>query len=209
MDVEFAEELARVLPHELPHRERLIDIASQHLQKIVAANEYMNLTRIVSPEVAAVKHVVDCVAPWKLFSEAERVLDAGTGAGFPGIPLSVLLPEVRFTLSESIGKKARFVDGAADELHLSNVTVITERAETVAISQKHKLITARAMAPLSKLVDLFRKPLSEGARLLLYKGPDIGNEIGQLAQSKFSVSIVARYSLPRGFGERTVVEVRR
>lgn len=206
--VQFRQELERVLPEDLPHRGKLIEVASRHLDKIVAANEYMNLTRIISPEEAAVKHVWDCVAPWRLFSGSEKVLDAGTGAGFPGIPLSVVLPETRFTLAESVGKKARFVDIAADELELPNVTVVSERAETVAVLQKHKLITARAMAPLSKLIDMFRPSLNEGARLLLYKGPDIEGEISQMAQSKFTVDVVSRYELPGGLGSRTIVEIK-
>lgn len=207
--VRFAQELARVLPEDLPNRDRLIDIASRHLDQIVAANEYMNLTRITSPEEAAAKHVYDSVAPWKLFSGADKVLDAGTGAGFPGIPLSVVLPETRFTLAESVGKKARFVDAAVDELDLPNVTVLSERAETVALAHKHKVITARAMAPLSKLVDLFRHPLANGAKLLLYKGPDIETEMSQMTRSKFTVNVVSRYDLPDGLGSRTVIEVRR
>ena len=106
--VEFAEELASVLPFDIPNRERLIERSSQLLELVLQANDTMNLTRITSPREAAVKHILDSVAPWMFFDKAKRVLDAGTGAGFPGIPLSLVLPEVRFTLSESIQKKARF-----------------------------------------------------------------------------------------------------
>ncbi len=125
--MQFEEELARVLPQDLPHRERLISLGEKHLDMISAANEYMNLTRIVSPEEAAIKHIYDCVAPWRFFQSAARVLDVGTGAGFPGIPLAIVLPEVRFTLAESIGKKARFVESVVDALELPNATVIAER----------------------------------------------------------------------------------
>ncbi len=82
--MQFEEELARVLPQDLPNRERLLSLGQKHLEMISAANEYMNLTRIVSPQEAAIKHIYDCVAPWRHFQSANRVLDVGTGAGFPG-----------------------------------------------------------------------------------------------------------------------------
>ena len=208
MNVQFAEELTRVLPSGLPHRERLIAVASRHLEKILEANEYMNLTRITSPREAAIKHVYDCVAPWQLFSGAAKILDAGTGAGFPGVPLAVVLPETSFTLAESVGKKARFIDAAADELELQNVRVTGERAETVAVSQKFQIITARAVAPLSKLMELFKLPLRNGARLLLYKGPDVEAEIAGIGLSRCLAQVVERYELPDGLGTRTLVEVK-
>jgi 16S rRNA (guanine527-N7)-methyltransferase len=206
--VAFTEELDRVLPAEIPHRARLIAKASQHLDLIVAANEYMNLTRLTSPEEAAVKHVCDSVAPWRHFAKAKRVLDAGTGAGFPGIPLSIVLPEVRFTLTESTQKKARFVDSVVESLELANVRVVAERAEAAAILEKPDVITARAVAPLHRLLDLFAKPLKQGARLILYKGPDIDAELAEASKHRISTEVLWRYELPCGFGSRTLLSVR-
>jgi 16S rRNA (guanine527-N7)-methyltransferase len=206
--VAFIEELDRVLPAEIPHRERLIAKASQHLDLIVAANEYMNLTRLTNPEEAAVKHVCDSVAPWRHFAHARRVLDAGTGAGFPGIPLSIVLPEVRFTLTESTQKKARFVDSVVESLELANVRVVAERAEAAAILEKPDVITARAVAPLHRLLDLFAKPLKQGARLILYKGPDIEAELAEANSHRVLTEVLWRYELPCGFGSRTLLSVR-
>jgi len=204
----FTEELNRVLPAEIPHRERLIAKASQHLDLIVAANEYMNLTRLTSPEEAAVKHVCDSVAPWRHFAQARRVLDAGTGAGFPGIPLSIVLPDVRFTLVESTQKKARFVDAAVESLELANVRVVAARAEATALVEKPDIITARAVAPLHRILDLFAKPLKQGAWLILYKGPDIEAELADANGHRVSTEVLWRYELPCGFGARTLVSVR-
>ncbi|HYA18302.1 MAG TPA: RsmG family class I SAM-dependent methyltransferase, partial [Bryobacteraceae bacterium] len=119
----FADELARVLPAGLPHRAIVVEKAARHLELIEEANQYLNLTRITSPREGAIKHVLDSVMPWLLFADARHVMDAGTGAGFPGIPLALVLPEVRFTLAESIQKKARFVEAAVGALELANVTV--------------------------------------------------------------------------------------
>src|SRR5665213_404287 len=109
----FEDELKDVLPRDLPNRDAVIAGCAYHLDLIVEANRIMNLTRIVSPREAAVKHVLDSVIPWRMFAGAGHVLDAGTGAGFPGIPLALVLPDIRFTLAESIQKKARFVSSAA------------------------------------------------------------------------------------------------
>jgi 16S rRNA (guanine527-N7)-methyltransferase len=206
--VQFEEELARVLPQDLPHRDRLITLGHKHLEMISAANEYMNLTRIVNPQEAAIKHIYDCVAPWRHFQSAARVLDVGTGAGFPGIPLAIILPQVRFTLAESIGKKARFVESVVDALELPNAAVIAERAESAAATQKAEIITARAVAPIDRLIDLFRGPLKTGIRFLLFKGPDVEAEIAGAKMDRIAGSVLCRYDLPDGFGSRTLVELR-
>ncbi len=206
--VEFERELERVLPGDLPNRDRLIQKAAQHLRLIASANEYMNLTRITTPQDAAIKHVYDSVAPWRHFEGAERVLDAGTGAGFPGVPLAIVLPHIRFTLSESTQKKARFVDSAVESLELPNVQVTAERAEEVAATQRFDLITARAVAPVARILDLFRKPLKEGARLILFKGPDVDIELGEAQACRAFATVLCRYELPDGLGARTVIELK-
>lgn len=167
----------------------------------------MNLTRITDAREAAIKHIYDSIAPYRLFQSARRILDAGTGAGFPGIPLSIVLPEVRFVLAESIQKKARFLDAAVEELELPNVHVFPERAEEIAFTHQPDVVTARAVAPLPKLLDLFQKALRNGARLLLYKGPDVDSELAEAVKHRVEAEIVSRYELPDGMGTRTLIEI--
>ena len=205
--MELQDELARVLPPEIPHRDRLIQVSSSHIAQIMAANEYMNLTRISDAREAAIKHIFDSVAPWEMFRNARRVLDAGTGAGFPGVPLSVVLPEARFTLAESTRKKAHFVESVVDTLELPNVKVAAERAEDLLSSCRPDVITARAVAPLHRLVELFGKALKNGTRLLLYKGPDVQTEIDELRGLRVVAEVVKRYELPDELGSRTLVRV--
>jgi 16S rRNA (guanine527-N7)-methyltransferase len=208
--VGFADELSSLLP-ELPERENLIRLAARHLELIVEANRNFNLTRILDPREAAIKHVVDSVMPWRLFAEAGHVLDAGTGAGFPGIPLAVIFPSVRFTLAESIGKKARFVAAAVQELGLTNVAVANQRAEDVLRGGKVDIITARAVAPVERAVALFGPALQSGSRALLYKGPDADSEIAEaksaLRKSRLQARVRDRYDLPEGLGSRSIVEI--
>jgi 16S rRNA (guanine527-N7)-methyltransferase len=205
--VEFASELARVLPENIPHRALLIEKSAAHLSLILRANEHFNLTRIVDAPEAAIKHVFDSVAPWRFFAAARRVLDAGTGAGFPGVPLAVVLPAVRFTLAESTQKKARLVDSAVESLHLPNVEVLAERAEQIALAQRPDIITARAVAPLHRLLDLFAKPLKQGATLILYKGPEVEAELAEARLHRIKVAELCRYELPDGLGTRVLLSV--
>lgn len=206
--VEFDRELERVLPDDLPNRDRLIEKASHHLRLISSVNEYMNLTRITSPQDAAIKHVYDSVVPWRCFDEAERVLDAGTGAGFPGVPLSLVLPRIRFTLAESIQKKSRFVDSVVETLELPNVRVTADRAEEVATHQRFDIITARAVAPVGRILNLFRNPLKRGVRVILYKGPDVDAELAEAHRHRAAATVLCRYELPDGLGARTLIELK-
>jgi 16S rRNA (guanine527-N7)-methyltransferase len=205
--VEFAPELDRVLPQDIPHRVCLIEKAAAHLSLILVANEHFNLTRITNPREAAIKHVFDSIAAWPYFVGARRVIDAGTGAGFPGVPLAVVLPEVRFTLVESTQKKARFLDAAVESLHLPNVGVLAERAEETALVQRPDIITARAVAPLHRLLDLFAKPLKNGARLILYKGPEVETELAGLKKYRVKVEQLSRYELPDAMGTRVLLSI--
>jgi 16S rRNA (guanine527-N7)-methyltransferase len=205
--VQFEEELERVLPPDLPNRQLLIRKAAQHLALIAAVNEHMNLTRLTNPREAAIKHVYDSVIPWEFFRDARRVLDAGTGAGFPGVPLAVIMPEVQFTLSESIQKKARFVESVVERLDLTNVHVTHERAEDVATNGDIDIITARAVAPISRILDLFRKPLNRGTRLVLYKGPDVEPELAEAHKFPVKARVLCRYDLPQACGSRSLLEV--
>lgn len=207
VDVRFADELHRVLPLDIPNRELLIEKSSRHLDLVEQANELMNLTRITSAREAAIKHILDSVLPWNFFAGAARILDAGTGAGFPGIPLAMVLPQIRFTLTESIQKKARFVDTAVEALHLPNVQVAAERAESRAIGLRPDIITARAVAPLHKLLDLFNKSLKQGSKLILYKGPEVEAEIAATKLNRLKAELLARYELPDDMGTRTIVQI--
>jgi 16S rRNA (guanine527-N7)-methyltransferase len=209
--LDFASELHAVLPADLPNREIVIEKSARHLDLIVEANQFLNLTRITTPREAAIKHVLDSVIPWRLFAEAKYVLDAGTGAGFPGIPLALVLPDVRFTLAESIQKKARFVESAVAALHLPNIAVSPMRAEDLAKAGPLEIVTARAFAPLSRALELLGPALKRGVAALLYKGPDTDQEIAdaerEIRKFKARVRIVFRYDLPDALGSRTIVEV--
>ncbi len=207
----FEEELAAVLPADLPHRAQVIAQCGRHLALIVETNRQFNLTRITDPREAAIKHVLDSLLPWRHFVSARHVLDTGSGAGFPGIPLSLVLPGIHFTLAESTGKKAAFLAAAVATLQLANVDVAHDRAERNAQSTRPQIITGRAFAPLPRSCILFADAVRAGARILLYKGPDARTEMldaaAEARKAKVKMRIVERYDLPDGMGERTLVEL--
>lgn len=188
-----------MLPSDLPNRPRVMAGGARHLEMIAEINPHLNLTRITTPRDAAIKHVLDSVLPWRLFAGARRVMDAGTGAGFPGIPLALLFPEARFTLVESTGKKARFVESVIADLGLKNARVVSERAEELGKRESFDIVTARAFAPMPKALKLLAPTLRKGARALLYKGPD--SDDGQYP-------VVMRYELPEGLGSRVILEIK-
>ncbi len=208
----FAEELIPLLPEDLPRASELAALSSKHLDMIVAVNEYMNLTRITGTREAVIKHILDSVLPWKHFAGARSIMDAGTGAGLPGIPLAILFPETRFLLVESVQKKARFVESVVDELQLKNVEVSSKRAEDLLGTRKVEIITARAMAPIERALGYFAPAFRNGTRALLYKGPDVETEIAEAASEarkrKVFLKVVARYDLPDALGTRTLVEAK-
>lgn len=209
--MEFQDDLNRTLPADLPRRAVVIQKASQHLQLIVEVNHYLNLTRITDPHEAAVKHVVDSVIPWRLFESGRHVLDAGAGAGFPGIPLALTLPDLQFTLAESTQKKARFLENAVATLELPNVTVLPRRAEEIWRDTGADIITARALAPISRVLGLFAPALKAGRKVLLYKGPDAEQEIAESSKEarrlKTRISVIMRYGLPDSLGTRSIVQI--
>lgn len=205
------QELSENLPPDLPRRDAVIEGCARHLHLIAHANEHFNLTRITSPREAAVKHVADSLIPWRLFENTPRIIDAGTGAGYPGIPLALTFPHTKFVLADSTGKKARFVESLVKELSLENVEVFNGRAELYLRRDRVPLVTARAIAALDRTIEIFAPSLKNGSRMLLYKGPDAEHEIAaaavMAARHRVDAAIVKRYDLPQWMGVRTIVEL--
>jgi 16S rRNA (guanine527-N7)-methyltransferase len=207
----FEAELESLLPSDLPHRGQVVSFATRHLEMIVEINQVLNLTRIIEAREAVIKHVLDSVIPWRLFAGAKVVVDAGTGAGFPGIPLSIVLPETRFVLIESIQKKTRFVESVIETLGLPNAEALPVRAEEWFKTQRADILTMRAVAPLERAVPLFAPAIKQGTRGLLFKGPDTAAEIAaaerEIHKRGVSVREILRYELPDALGTRTIVEM--
>ena len=139
-------------------------------------NRVYNLTAIVDPVDMLRLHLLDSlsIAP---YLRGETILDVGTGAGLPGIPLAVMRPDLQFTLVDSNAKKTRFAQQAAIELRLRNVTVATSRIETFQASHGFDIILARAYAALADIVAQTARLLNPGGMILASKGRRPDEEI--------------------------------
>jgi len=140
-------------------------------------NQRLNLTAIRTPEGIRTKHFLDsfsCVLAWKE-NPPQRLIDVGTGAGFPGIPLKILFPAMQLPLVESVGKKANFCRHIVETLHLDSVEVLTARAEEVGQASVHRekydWAVARAVAELSTLAEYLLPLVRLGGGMLAQKGP--------------------------------------
>jgi 16S rRNA (guanine527-N7)-methyltransferase len=139
-------------------------------------NTRFNLTAIENPEQVRSKHFLDSLSCLLVMNDPkpDRVIDVGTGAGFPGIPLKIILPGMQLTLVESVGKKADFCRHIAQKLQLEGVNVIQERAEVLGKSAQHRerydWATARAVANMPVLMELLLPFVRVGGKALAMKG---------------------------------------
>jgi 16S rRNA (guanine527-N7)-methyltransferase len=161
-----------------------LDAIAAYIQLLLAWTQAINLTAIREPQAVARDHVIDSLSAVPLLREAgaRTILDLGSGGGLPGIPLAIVLPELRVLLVESIGKKASFLATAVRALGIADrVTVAAERAESLAMAGRERerfdAVTVRAVASLSELVELAFPLLRLGGRLVAWKRGPLGAEL--------------------------------
>jgi 16S rRNA (guanine527-N7)-methyltransferase len=144
--------------------------------ELLTWNQRHNLTAIRDPEKVRIKHFLDSLSAYKVMqgTRIERVVDVGTGAGFPGLPLKILCPRVRLTLVESVGKKAAFCQHIVEKLSLEGVQVIRSRAESVGKQAEHReqydWALARAVAVMPVLMEYLLPLVRVGGQALAMKG---------------------------------------
>lgn len=162
---------------------------SSYLDLIVEANQRFNLTAIRDRQEMWHRHIEESVAlaRWMsihaLLADGERLIDIGSGAGVPGIPLAILKPRVAVTLLEATAKKAAFLRHCLEALGLQHVRVVHDRAETAAhlpeLRARFDVAVARAVAPLPVLVELALPFLHRGGTLVALKGRQAATEARQ------------------------------
>ena len=155
----------------------------KYMDRVLTWNEKVNLTSITKEDDFIKKHFIDSVlcAGFDEVKNAVEVIDVGTGAGFPGVPLALIFPEKSFLLIDSTGKKIRILSEITDRLGLSNVKLLHVRAEELALKaeyrEKFDLCVSRAVANLTILSKYCMPFVSEGGFFISYKGPDVGREV--------------------------------
>jgi len=147
-----------------------------YADELRAWNERFNLTAITDDEGIQVKHFLDSLSVLLALpaGAAGRLIDVGTGAGFPGLPLKIVCPDLRVTLVEATGKKAAFCEAVAAKLGLSGVTVVKARAEEIGQAPEHReqydWAVARAVAELAVLAEYLLPLVRVGGQAIAQKG---------------------------------------
>lgn len=164
--------------------QRQIEQFARYSAELRAWNTRVNLTSITDEREIITRHFLDslrCALSWG--NAPSRLIDVGSGAGFPGLPLKILRPELHVTLVESVGKKAAFLQHIVAALDLHDVTVIPARAEVVGRDPQHReqydVVTARAVAELATLAEYCLPLCRIGGQVLAPKGSDIDDEIAR------------------------------
>ena len=171
--------------------------------RLLETNKVMNLTAITEPEDVARLHLLDCAALLNITDfRGKRVVDVGTGAGFPGMPLRILEPDFDLTLLDSLGKRIAFLQRVCDEMGLQRVTCIHARAEEFAAKhrEQYDIATSRAVAALPVLCELTLPLVKVGGRFLAMKAVDSDEEIlaakSAVAQLGGKVEDIRDYTIP-------------
>jgi len=161
-----------------------------YLQLMLKWNKAYNLTAIRELDSMVIRHVLDSLSILP-FIKQSPVLDVGTGAGLPGIPLALCLPDYQFVLLDSNGKKTRFLTQAKIELGIENIEVIHSRIEDYKPGVRFEMITCRAFAALNTILDLTQHLVTSSTRVMAMKGkeemPALAEGYTQLAQYELQV----------------------
>jgi 16S rRNA (guanine527-N7)-methyltransferase len=190
----------------------------KYYEMLVEKNKVMNLTAITEYEDVLKKHFLDSLALsqlMKLDSKKAKLLDMGTGAGFPGIPLKIVFPELNVTLMDSLNKRIVFLQEVITELGLTGITAVHGRAEEAALKpeyrEKFDFCVSRAVARLVSLTEFCLPFVKQGGYFVPYKSGEIKEE---LQEAKFAIKELGgeyrktyEYQLPNSDIERTLIQI--
>ena len=155
----------------------------QYLTLLLEWNQHLNLTAIREPEQIQIRHFLDALSCAAVMGElnGRSLIDVGTGAGFPGLPLKILYPDLRLTLVESVAKKANFLEAVVTELGLTAVTILPDRAEIIGQQPAHReqydWAVGRAVAELRVLLEYLLPLCRVNGRILAQKGESALTEL--------------------------------
>lgn len=213
---EFVQELSN---HNFKITEEQEEQFKIYFKELVETNKVVNLTRITEENEVYLKHFFDSVTPLFTFNEVFKkgasLCDVGAGAGFPSIPLKILMPSLKVTIVDSLAKRLKFLEGLIQKLNLSDVELVHGRAEDVGQNSKYRekfdLVTARAVANMTVLSEYCLPLVKKGGYFIALKGPKATEE---LSDSKKALSTLGgklikdeELTLPDSDEERTLVLV--
>lgn len=194
-----------------------IEQFATYYELLVEKNKVMNLTAITNEYEVYIKHFYDSLTISRVINlqGVDTVLDVGTGAGFPGIPLKILFPHLQLTLLDSLLKRVHFLQEVGEALHFKDVLYLHGRAEDIAQQQAYReqfdLVTSRAVAKLNVLAEYCLPFVRLGGTFVAMKGLEITEELAAAKQSLYLLgkasSVAISLSLPDQMGERHLLVV--
>jgi 16S rRNA (guanine527-N7)-methyltransferase len=181
--------------------EKQVSAFMTYLVELKKWNRAYNLTALKTDEDVIIKHFIDSLLYMKALPEgALKLADAGTGAGFPGIPVKIVKPEIELTLVESSRKKTAFLRHIIRVLNLSAATVEEKRLENLSgeYEKKFDVIVSRATFSIKEFLEMACPYVREDGRLLLNKGPKLAVELKDLEKTPYAGSVrnVLKFKLP-------------
>jgi 16S rRNA (guanine527-N7)-methyltransferase len=173
----------------------------RYCQELLDWNTRMNLTAITNPEEVWLKHFLDSLSVLSIYDKPQtRLLDIGSGAGFPGLPLKIVRPHWHVTLLEATGKKVTFLQHIIDVLHLTNVVAIHGRAEELAHKPEYRatfdLVIARAVASLPTLLEYTAPYCRVNGLIILPKKGELDEELAQGERAALLVGAALKADVP-------------
>lgn len=188
----------------------------RYFELIVEWNQKINLTRIIEKEEVYLKHYYDSLTINKIIdlSKVNTLCDLGSGAGFPGIVLKILFPNINITLVDSLNKRVNFLNLVIEDLKLENIKAIHERIEDFSIKnpEKYDIVTARAVSKLNTLLELSIRTLKINGFFIGMKG-DISREIidSKNAINKLDLEVIEimKFKLPIEESERSLIKIKK
>ena len=161
----------------------------KYMKLVLKRNEEINLTAITDPEEFMVKHFEDSISiiEYPEYIEAKTVMDLGTGAGFPGVPLAISSDDKQFILVDSLNKRLKVIEEFCTQLDINNVKTVHGRAEELARNKQYRdsfdLVVSRAVANLTTLTELALPFVKVGGYFLSYKGPEAEEELASAGKA--------------------------
>ncbi len=188
----------------------------QYMKLMLEWNKNINLTAITDEKEVILKHFIDSISINKYIKEANKIMDIGTGAGFPGIPLKILNKDIEFILVDSLNKRINFLEEVKKELYLNKLELLHARAEELAKNKKYRenvdIVVSRAVARLRVLAEYMLPFVQENGLCICMKGPNIEEE---LEESKKALDILGgkieniEHIILPGNLERNIVLIRK
>jgi 16S rRNA (guanine527-N7)-methyltransferase len=187
-----------------------LEIFARHALMVLERNRVMNLTAIVDPKEVAAKHYLDSWRVIKLVPlMARKVLDLGSGGGFPGVPIAVAEPNLSMTLADSAAKKVGFLSECITSLGLRNVRAVADRAETWLGTNRVDVVVVRAISSVRENVRILRKVRHSLKDLVMYKGSSWSREVRAAEREAerlgFKLDTVWEHELPGEMGGRAIL----